>query len=35
MALLIDIKQSDWMTDEHLRDVLLPMYPTGDIRCGR
>jgi glyoxylate/hydroxypyruvate reductase A len=35
MALLIDIKQSDWMTDEHLRDVLLPMYPTGDIRCGQ
>jgi glyoxylate/hydroxypyruvate reductase A len=35
MALLIDIKQSDWMTDTHLRDVLLPLYPSADIRCGQ
>jgi glyoxylate/hydroxypyruvate reductase A len=35
MALLIDIKQSDWMTDTHLRDVLLSIYPLGDIRCGQ
>lgn len=34
MALLIDIKQPEWMTDEHLRDVLLSLYPSGDIRCG-
>ena len=34
MALLIDIKQPGWMTDEQLRDVLLPLYPSADIRCG-
>ena len=34
MALLIDIKQSDWMTDEQLREVLLSLYPSADIRCG-
>jgi len=35
MALLIDIKQSDWMTDEQLRDELLSIYPSGDIRCSQ
>lgn len=35
MALLIDIKQSDWMTDEHLREALLPMYPSGDMRSSQ
>ncbi|MFT5226599.1 MAG: glyoxylate/hydroxypyruvate reductase A [Polaribacter sp.] len=35
MALLLDIKQSDWMTDTNLRDVLLPLYPSADIRCGQ
>lgn len=34
MALLIDIKQSSWMTDEQLRDVLQPLYPSADIRCA-
>ncbi|MFT5658671.1 MAG: glyoxylate/hydroxypyruvate reductase A [Gammaproteobacteria bacterium] len=34
MALLIDIKQPEWMTDEHLRETLLKVYPAGDIRCG-
>lgn len=34
MALLIDIKQSDWLTDEQLRDLLQPVYSTGEIRCG-
>jgi glyoxylate/hydroxypyruvate reductase A len=35
MALLVDIKQSDWMTDEQLRDSLLSIYPSGDIRCAQ
>jgi glyoxylate/hydroxypyruvate reductase A len=35
MALLIDIKQSDWITDEQLRDSLLSIYPSGDIRCAQ
>lgn len=34
MALLIDIKQPGWLDDEQLRDVLLPLYPSADIRCG-
>jgi len=33
MALLIDIKQPDWMTDEQLCESLLSIYPSGDIRC--
>ena len=34
MALLIDIKEVGWLTDEQLRDILLSVYPTADIRCG-
>ena len=34
MALLIDIKHPDWMTDEALRDELLAYYPEADIRTG-
>ena len=34
MALLIDIKHPDWMTDEALRDELLRHYPDADIRVG-
>ena len=34
MALLIDIKQPLWMTDEELREQLLAINPQADIRCG-
>lgn len=34
MALLIDIKHPEWMTDEALRDELLQHYPEADIRVG-
>jgi glyoxylate/hydroxypyruvate reductase A len=34
MALLIDIKETGWLTDQQLRDILLSIYPTADIRCG-
>lgn len=34
MALLIDVKHPDWMTDEALRDQLLPHYPGADIRVA-
>ena len=34
MALLIDIKHPDWITDEALRDALLEYYPEADIRTG-
>ena len=34
MALLIDIKQSDWMKDEDLRSELQSQYPTADIRTA-
>jgi len=34
MALLIDIKQPQWMTDEALRDQLMAIDPQADIRCG-
>jgi len=34
MALLIDIKHPDWMTDEELRRQLLDYYPEADIRIG-
>ncbi len=34
MALLIDIRMPEWMTDESLRDVLQPLIPDADIRCG-
>jgi len=34
MALLIDVKQPDWMKDEDLRSELLRQYPTADIRTA-
>jgi glyoxylate/hydroxypyruvate reductase A len=34
MALLIDVKQPDWMKDEDLCSELLRQYPTADIRTG-
>jgi len=34
MALLIDIKNPDWMTDDELRDELLSYSPQADIRVG-
>ena len=34
MALLIDIKHPDWLTDEQLRDELLVFYPEADIRVA-
>ncbi len=34
MALLIDIKQPEWMEDEVLRQQLLAIDPDADIRCG-
>ncbi len=34
MALLIDLKMPDWMTDEELRDALLEYEPRADIRIG-
>ena len=34
MALLIDIKHPDWMTDEAMREQLLAYYPAADIRVG-
>lgn len=34
MALLIDIKSPDWMTDDELRDELLRHAPGADIRVG-
>ena len=34
MALLIDIKQPQWLTDQALREQLLTIYPEADIRCG-
>ena len=34
MALLIDVKHPDWMTDDDLRTELLQQYPEADIRIG-
>jgi glyoxylate/hydroxypyruvate reductase A len=34
MALLIDINDPEWMTDEQLRDTLRPLLPAVDIRCA-
>ena len=34
MALLIDIKMPDWLTDEQLRDELLQYYPEAEIRVS-
>lgn len=34
MALLIDIQLSDWMTNDELREELLPLLPGADIRCA-
>ena len=34
MALLIDIKQPDWMKDEELQADLDKLYPGADIRCS-
>ena len=34
MALLIDIKHPDWMTDDELRTALLQSIPDADIRTG-
>jgi glyoxylate/hydroxypyruvate reductase A len=34
MALLIDVKHPDWMTDDDLRSELLRQYPAADIRIG-
>ncbi|TNF86548.1 MAG: glyoxylate/hydroxypyruvate reductase A [Gammaproteobacteria bacterium] len=34
MALLIDIKHPDWLTDDELRNELLGYYPEADIRIG-
>ena len=34
MALLIDIKHPDWLTDDDLRSELLAYYPEADIRIG-
>lgn len=34
MALLIDIKHPDWLTDAQLRDDLLRYYPDAEIRTG-
>lgn len=34
MALLIDIKQPDWLTDDELRKELLTYTPQADIRIG-
>lgn len=34
MALLIDIKHPDWMTDDELRNELLSYTPQADIRIG-
>ncbi len=34
MALLIDIKHPDWMSDDQLRADLLGYYPGADIRIG-
>ena len=34
MALLVDIKQPQWLTDQDLRAQLLAIYPDADIRCG-
>ena len=34
MALLIDIKQPQWLKDEDLREQLLVIEPEADIRCG-
>ncbi len=34
MALLIDIKQPQWLTDQDLREQLLAIDPEADIRCG-
>ena len=33
MAILIDIQDTDWMTNEALRDILAPMLPGVSIRC--
>lgn len=35
MALLIDIGDPDWMTDEALAEILRPLLPRVDIRCGQ
>ncbi|MGD8349879.1 MAG: glyoxylate/hydroxypyruvate reductase A [Gammaproteobacteria bacterium] len=35
MALLIDIKHPEWMTDESMREQLLACYPAADIRVGK
>ena len=34
MALLIDIKQPEWMTDDEMRQALLKFDPGADIRIG-
>lgn len=34
MALLLDIKHTEWLTDEDLRQQLLAIDPDADIRCG-
>lgn len=34
MALLIDIGQPDWMRDEALYDILVPLLPDVTIHCG-
>ena len=34
MALLVDLKQPDWMTDEALRARLLELCPGADIRTA-
>jgi hypothetical protein len=34
MALLIDIKHPDWLTDDELRAELLAYTPAADIRIG-
>ncbi|MBB3066254.1 MULTISPECIES: glyoxylate/hydroxypyruvate reductase A [Limibacillus] len=35
MALLIDIDDPDWMTDEKLAHILRPLLPGVDVRCAR
>ncbi|MDA0222477.1 MAG: hypothetical protein O3A08_14490 [Proteobacteria bacterium] len=34
MALLIDIRASDWMEDGALRDLVAPLLPGVTIHCG-
>lgn len=34
MALLLDIRQPEWMTEESLRDLLVPLMPDVPIYCG-